>query len=223
MIDAVLLDFDGTLAPNLDLPGMRRQVIELTRLEGVPDDVWGDQYIVEIIDHAQLWLTNHVDTQTAAEYARKAHQVILDIELQAAAATDPFDGIRETLGVLRQRGKRLGVVTRNCRQAVLTTFPDLLNWVDVLAARGDTPWLKPDPRHLTGCLSALGTESHRAVMVGDGRLDMKVGSDLGMFCVGVLSGSHDEPALREGGAHLIVERFSATNPWVHSDLSLSRF
>jgi phosphoglycolate phosphatase-like HAD superfamily hydrolase len=35
-IEAVLFDFDGTLAPNLDLPDMRRQVVDLTVSAGIP-------------------------------------------------------------------------------------------------------------------------------------------------------------------------------------------
>ena len=35
--DAVLFDFDGTLAPNLDLADMRRQVVDLTIAAGVPE------------------------------------------------------------------------------------------------------------------------------------------------------------------------------------------
>ena len=37
--DCLLFDFDGTLAPNLDLPDMRRRVVELTKQYSVPDSV----------------------------------------------------------------------------------------------------------------------------------------------------------------------------------------
>ena len=56
---AVLFDFDGTLAPNLDLPDMRRQVLELTQTLDVPSSVYEDKYIVEIIDAACTWLNKH--------------------------------------------------------------------------------------------------------------------------------------------------------------------
>ena len=47
-IRGVVFDFDGTLAPNLDLPEMRRQVIELSASAGVPGDVVEDLFIIEI-------------------------------------------------------------------------------------------------------------------------------------------------------------------------------
>ena len=55
-IEAVLFDFDGTLAPNLDLLDMRRQVANLTVKAGVPEEIFRDLYIVEIIVAGHKWL-----------------------------------------------------------------------------------------------------------------------------------------------------------------------
>ena len=141
-----------------------------------------------------------------------AHQLIIDIEMQAASVTEPFPGIRELLGQLREHGAKLGVVTRNCRPAVLATFPDLLDWVDVLTARGDCPYLKPDLRHARFCLDKMQIRPHRATMVGDGQLDMVLGRDLNMYCVGVLSGSSQADALVAKGAHHTLAQLSSTTP-----------
>ncbi len=207
-LQGVLFDFDGTLAPNLDLPDMRRQVIELTRAAGVPDHVFADEYIVEIITVASAWLARQ-SAIAAAHYHDQAHQLITDFELAAAAATRPFPGIAEKLDALRTQGLRLGVVTRNCRAAVLAVFPELLSYVDALHARDDTDHLKPDPRHLQLCLQTMAIPPQRAAMVGDGALDMRVGRSLNMFCIGVLSGSADHQRLEEAGAHIIIENCMA--------------
>ena len=203
-LQAMLFDFDGTLAPNLDLPDMRRQVIALTLDAGVPEQVFADQYIVEIITAATAWLTQH-SPRAADHYHSSAHQLITDFELTAAADTQPFPGITDILASLRSQGLRLGVVTRNCRAAVLEVFPELLSYIDALHARDDTTHLKPDPRHLQLCLETLEIAPRQAAMVGDGALDMHVGRRLEMFCIGVLSGSADRQRLQEAGAHIIVE------------------
>ena len=91
-------------------------------------------------------------------------------------------------------------MTRNCRAAVLTMFPDMDDFIDCLHARDDVDHLKPDPRHLQDNLDALGVGASSAVMVGDGALDMQAGKALNMRCVGVLTGSNDRPALTEAGA-----------------------
>ncbi len=204
MTRAILFDFDGTLAPNLDLPDMRRQVIELTRTYDVPDHVFEDNYIVEIIDAAALWLGG-TQPDTAQRYAREAHGLITDFEMAAAADTEPFPGMAEKLDDLRNAGWRLGVVTRNCRAAVLAVFPEILHFVDVVKARDDVEHLKPDPRHLESCLTALACAAEKAVMVGDGHLDMRSGRELNMYCVGVLSGSGDAEGLTAAGAHTVID------------------
>ncbi len=202
---AVLFDFDGTLAPNLDLPDMRRQVIELTATHAVPAAVYDGHYIVEVIDAAAGWLRQQ-GAEDADVYERRAHQLITDFELDAARRTDPFPGIEAKLIELANIGWRLGVVTRNCRAAVLQVFPHLLEHVDVLMARDDVEHLKPDPRHLQSCLDALGCAPRQAVMVGDGQLDMRSGRALEMHCIGVLTGSGSSDSLLAAGAHRIIPR-----------------
>jgi hypothetical protein len=69
----VIFDFDGTLAPNLDLPEMRRRVIELTLAAGVPEAIFEDHYIIEIIEAATQWL-RATDASLADTYHAGAHQ-----------------------------------------------------------------------------------------------------------------------------------------------------
>ena len=66
--------------------------------------------------------------------------------------------------------------------------------------------LKPDARHVRQALDALGQLPERALMVGDGALDMRVGRSLDMFCVGVLTGSSSTAQLIEAGAQLVLPR-----------------
>ena len=202
---AVLFDFDGTLAPNLDLPGMRRDVVAHTIERGVPEAVFEGQYIIEVIETSAAWM-REAGWQMAEidDYVARSNQIILDIELGAAAETAPFDGVREMLRKLGADDIGAGVVTRNCRDAVFQTFPDILDFVGVVHARDDIEYVKPDPRHLSDTLDKLGASATDAVMVGDGALDMKVGKSIGMTCVGVLTGSADEPLLWEAGADYVI-------------------
>ena len=201
---SIIFDFDGTLAPNLDLPDMRRQVVALTAAHGVPAAEFEHLFIVEIIEAAALWLADR-DHSTAGAYHRTAHQLITDFELAAAASTRVFDGIRETLSELKTLNIRLGVVTRNCQQAVRTIFHDIDDYCETVLARDNAEFLKPDLRHVTQALKALDTPPERAAMIGDGRMDMLVGRELGMICVGVLSGSSDAAGLQAAGADLILD------------------
>jgi phosphoglycolate phosphatase len=202
--NALLFDFDGTLAPNLDLPDLRRQVIALTLDRGVPQDVFADQYIVEILDAGAAWLAPR-DAAAGRALQADGHRLIREFEVTAARATEPYADARAALRDLQARGKALAVVTRNCREAVLAVFPDLERYC-LLLARDDVTHLKPDVRHLTAALAALKRDASRAVMVGDGQLDMRPGKALGLYCVGVLTGSSDRERLEAGGADAVLER-----------------
>ena len=204
MIEAVLFDFDGTLAPNLDLPDMRRQVADLSVKVSVPEEIFADLYIVEIIVAGHQWLTQQ-DAELAAHYKRQADQLIIDIELAAAAKTTVFAGVKEMLSGLREQQIKLGIVTRNCRAAIDVVFPQHPLYVDALHARDDVRHIKPDPRHLQDNLVALGAQATNSVMVGDGALDMRAGRKLNMHCIGVLTGSNDRPALLQAGASEIFD------------------
>ncbi|MCZ6711577.1 MAG: HAD family hydrolase [Gammaproteobacteria bacterium] len=201
---AFIFDFDGTLAPNLNLVDMRRQVIALTAGRGVPNDEFEHLFIVEIIEAATSWLADN-DPVAANAYHATAHGLITDFELAAAAKAEPFPGVREMLGELKSNGKRLGVVTRNCEPAVRTVFHDIDDFCETVLARDNAEFLKPDLRHVTQALSILGVAPQHAAMIGDGQMDMRVGKQLGMLCVGVLSGSSSLERLRDAGADLILD------------------
>ncbi|XOV84152.1 MAG: HAD family hydrolase [bacterium] len=202
-IRAILFDFDGTLAPNLDLASLRSEVVRFTAGTPVPQEVYADRYIIEIIDAAHNWLTAN-EPQAAEAYHNDAHQLIVNFEVAAARTTAPFPGVAQLLAELRNSNLKLGVVTRNCRAAVLEVFPDLLDYVDALHAREDVAHLKPDTRHLNTCLGQIGATADNSIMVGDGALDMRAGRALDMLCIGVLSGSNEAAALQAAGADHIL-------------------
>jgi phosphoglycolate phosphatase len=202
---AFIFDFDGTLAPNLDLQGMRRGVIARTLAAGVPEAVFEGEYIIEIIDAGRRWLLQ-AGRDDADAYYDGAHAYITRFELEAARAVDPFPEVRGLLGELRSRGSKSAVVTRNCESAVYRTFPDIDAHLDVVLARDNVRHPKPDPRHLEAALARLQARASEAVMIGDGALDMTLGRSLGLCCIGVLTGSNDRAALEAAGADLVLER-----------------
>lgn len=206
--DCFVFDFDGTLAPNLDLPEMRRRVVALTLAQGVPSTEFEHLYIIEIITAAAHWLTR-AGSESGQSYAAQAHQLILDFELDAAAGMDVFPGTRSAFATLRQADARTAIVTRNCEQAVRCVFPDVDNYCDLLLTRDNVEFVKPDPRHLQLALNKLARKAAQAVMIGDGRMDMQLGRELGLTCVGVLTGSSDAASLVAAGAHLVIDNIEA--------------
>lgn len=202
--EAIIFDFDGTLAPNLDLVEMRRQVMIMSLDAGVPAEVTRELYIIEIIEASSDWLKTQNSSDGDAFHER-AHQHITDFEMKAAAKLEPFPEVRGMLSALRERGIRSAVVTRNCEAAVRNTFPDIDEYLDLVLARDNVTFCKPDPRHLQDALDGLNASADAAMMIGDGRLDMELGRSLKLSCVGVLTGSQSKSALLEAGADVVVE------------------
>jgi phosphoglycolate phosphatase len=199
---AILFDFDGTLVPNLDLADMRRQIAAMAKAAGVPDEIYDGLYIVEIIEASQAWLSAQIPPWRIRHrpMQRLAISESTTSKWRLPAIPVPFEGVRQVLGQLRDAGYRLGIVTRNCRAAVLTMFPDMDDFIDCLHARDDVDAPQTGSKTSTDNLDALGVGASAAVMVGDGALDMQAGRALNMRCVGVLTGSNNRQALTEAGA-----------------------
>jgi phosphoglycolate phosphatase len=209
--DAILFDYDGTLAIlNLDFAAMRRHLYMFTVARGVsPQELHGLD-ILEMLAWATAWLRQHSPEQ-ADRYARDAEQLIQDIEVEAARSSGLLPGVPELLAALRQEQIGVGIVTRNCDAAVRVTFPHIDTYCQAFIPRNRVTQVKPHPAHLQAALDCLEVPPERAIMVGDGAMDIQAGKALGMFSVGVLSGNSSHAKLLAHGADLVLA--SAVDLW----------
>ena len=204
--EAILFDYDGTLAVlNLDFAAMRQQLHTFTIAQGISPQELHDLDILEMLTWATGWLRQHSPEQ-ADRYAREAEQLIQDIEVAAARSSGLLPGVPELLTVLRQEQIGVGIVTRNCDAAVRVTFPHIDTYCRAFMPRNRVTQVKPHPAHLQAALDCLETTPDRALMVGDGAMDIKAGKALGMFSIGVLSGNSSRAKLLAHGADLVLAR-----------------
>jgi phosphoglycolate phosphatase len=203
--DAVLFDFDGTLAAhNLDFADMHRQVLVLTLTRGLPRDEIQHLYILELIDYATNWLQQR-DVTLSAAYYRQVHQLLEDIEVASARENAFIPGVQDLLTLLKEHAIAVGIVTRNCNAAVRAMFPDLEVYCQAFLARDHVTQVKPHPAHLKAALDLLGCTPDRTLMIGDGAMDMQAGKQLNMFSIGVLTGTSTRESLIEHGADLVFD------------------
>jgi phosphoglycolate phosphatase len=202
-IRAALFDFDGTIAETrIDFGRMRRDVLALAEGAGVPREQLDGRYVLELIEAATLSLGG--DTPAAEGFAREAHHLILDIELQAADRGRLFPGAAEALQALRDRGIRTAIVTRNCAESVARIRARHPFCCDVILTRDDVPRVKPDPLHLQAALEALGVGADHAVMVGDHPMDVATAKAVGLASIGVLTAGTTREAFLAAGADLVA-------------------
>jgi phosphoglycolate phosphatase len=203
-IQAVVFDFDGTLATlNIDFAAMRSSIQNLLAEYRVPEAVTRDHHILEMIDAGRDYL-RELRPADADIFRSMANDAVTAMEVQAAAQGALFDGTRTLLAALAAHSIRTGVVTRNCRTAVLRVFPDIDLYCHSFLAREDTVRVKPHPDHLRLALAALGVAPAAAVMVGDHPLDILLGRETGTYTIGVLTGHSGREELRSANADLIT-------------------
>jgi phosphoglycolate phosphatase len=203
-IRAVIFDFDGTLAVlNIDFSQMRDQVFKLMRAHGIDGSAIEEKYLLEIIDEV-VGILNQKDASIAEAFYQEAHFILHEIEMKAAEEGRMFPGVKETLVSLMRKGVKVGIVTRNCEEAVRKIFPDIEKYCDVFISRDSIKKVKPHPEHLTSVLRALRVAGGEAMMVGDHPIDIQAGKKVGMKTVGVLTGRTQREEFEKAGADYIL-------------------
>ena len=211
-IKAIIFDFDGTLASlNIDFPLMRERIISLIRHFGIEERAIRERYLLEIIDEVYPMIREK-DSSGAEEFYDRAHQILHEVELKAAEEGSLIPGAGGTLRTLRLWGIKVGIVTRNCEEAVRKVFPDIDDYCDAFISRDSVDKVKPHPDHLNSMLGALKVSGEEAVMVGDHIIDIQAGKKVGMKTVGVLTGRINREEFEKAGADYILRDVSEIYP-----------
>ncbi|MBN1881857.1 MAG: HAD family hydrolase [Deltaproteobacteria bacterium] len=201
----VVFDFDGTLAElTIDFPPLYTRVFEMSQKYDVDTTRLTERYLIEVIDE----IASIISGDDGAKFRRDALDMIIAEELNAAKNASLFPGARQLIRALKARGKRVALVTRNCRDAVLTVYPEITSDVDVFLPRDDVKRIKPDPEHLQRALFLMGTEAEMSIMVGDHPIDVTSAQAVGMESVGVLTGKASHDDLKSAGALFVLDRAS---------------
>ena len=187
-VRAVIFDFDGTLAVlNIEFDAMREKVFELMKQYGVGEELIEEKYLLEIIDEVYqiLWQKN---PQGAEGFYKEAHQILHDVEMRAAKKGRLLPGMEEALKNLGEKRIKVGIITRNCEEAVRRVFPNISEFCGVFISRNSVRNVKPHPDHLSSAMKALNVSGKEAVMIGDHPIDIQAGKRVGMRTIGVLTG-----------------------------------
>ncbi len=207
LIKAMVFDFDGTLAVlTIDFGLMRRRVLEWMKTYGIGEERIHEKYLLEIIEEVRHLMVEEKRAKEAEKFFDGAHQILKEVELEAAAGGKLIPGSKEVLYSLREKGVKVGIVTRNCEDAVRRVFPDIDAYCDVFVSRDGVKKVKPHPDHLTSVMRALRVSGPEAVMVGDHVLDILAGKKVGMKTVGVLTGYIKREEFEKAGADYILKK-----------------
>lgn len=181
MIEAVLWDLDGTLISTrrLYLEAYRRALAPYIG-RAMPDEEILAKRARSEIRFLRAHAADHYDA-CLRDFRR--HYA----DLHASHFGGIYPGVVETLGELRRRGAKLGLVTGKSRSSyAVTTVAADVGPFDVLVMDDDVDEPKPHPQGLRIALSELNVEPGRALYIGDSLSDIHAASAAGIAPVGAL-------------------------------------
>ena len=203
-VNAVIFDFDGTLAIlNIDFSLRRERIFDLIKRYRVREEAIREKYLLEIIDETYQILWSK-DSSGAEDFYKKSHRILHKIEMQAAEKGSLIPGAKRALESLRGKGVKIGIVTRNCEEAVRKVFPDINDFCDVFVSRNSVKKVKPHPDHLVYVMESLKISGRESVMVGDHIIDIQAGKRVGMKTIGVLTGRIRKEEFEAAGADYVL-------------------
>ena len=110
----------------------------------------------------------------------------------------------------------MGIITRNCEEAVRKVFPEIDNFCDVFVSRNSVKKVKPHPDHLTRVMKLLEISGDEAMMVGDHVIDVQAGKRVGMKTIGVLTGRTKKEEFEKAGADYVLRDVTEVNELLES-------
>jgi phosphoglycolate phosphatase len=207
-VRAIIFDFDGTLAElNIDFPLMRERVFDLIRRYGIEEKAVQEKYLLEIIDEVYQLLRKKKASAAEAFYG-KSHHILHEVEMKASEKGKLIPGTEATLKGLRKKGIKVGIITRNCEDAVRKVFPDIDEFCDIFVSRNSVKRVKPHPDHLTYVMRSLKISGEESMMVGDHVIDIQAGKRVGMKSIAVLTGRTGKEEFEKAGADYVLTSVS---------------
>ena len=201
----VVFDLDGTLADTLaTIAGVANFALRSLDLPEHPRDAYrtmvGDGIVVLC---RRALPPDRPDLEP--EMLRRVRARYADHYLDGARL---YDGMRELLLDLKQRGARLGVLSNKPDELTRKTVDGLGVGAlfDVVMGQREGVAPKPDPAGATEMRLTLDLPAREILYVGDTAIDMKTARAAGFPAVGVLWGFRTPHELKENGADFLVMR-----------------
>jgi HAD superfamily hydrolase (TIGR01509 family) len=199
---AVLFDIDGTLVDSnyLHVNAWLRAL----QAVGHPVDAW------RIHRGQGMGSSELLDTllgAAAEQVGSRAKQRHTELYKQSSQLLRVFDGARELVAAVAQRGVKVVLATSAAPDEleVLRSILDVEDDVAEITAAEDVESAKPAPDLVHSALQRAGVTADRAVFVGDTVWDVQACGKAGVACVGVLTGGISVTELTDAGAVAVYE------------------
>jgi beta-phosphoglucomutase len=205
MFDAVLFDWDGTLADT------RRVVVASFQkaLRQIDCNI-SDEFIEQRIGIGSAETFREILRSSGASldeaWVKRLVEMKIRNEIEMSREVRLFGSAVEFLRSLHGKIK-LGLASMSDRAVIshMLGTMGLEGFFAAVVTADDVVNPKPDPEVFLNCASKLGVSPEKCVVVEDSVFGVEAAEKAGMSCVAVLTGVHSREMLEKADADLIVD------------------
>ena len=207
MKKAVIFDLDGTLTDTIDSIKISADMA-VGKFGFGPFSV--EQYKYFVGDGAATLIERCLKAGGDEElaYFKEAYAEYQKVfEEYCMYHVEPYDGIRDLLMALKERGVKIAVLSNKPHQRTLQVIADVFGegYFDTVQGQMEGVPKKPSPEGVFQILERLGIKAEDILYLGDTGTDMKTGKSAGAFTIGALWGFREKTELLENNADVIIE------------------
>lgn len=207
MIRCCIFDLDGTLLDTVKaLTYTTNLVLEHFGYPAV-DEVHMMQFVGDGYKK-QMERVLKYSGDTELVHYEEAQKVYLELFAKNCMyQVKPYEGIRELLAELKERGIRIAVLSNKPHARTVENIEGVfgMGYFDYIA--GEQPGIpkKPDPAGVLRILEAFGEKPEDCLYFGDTNTDMKTGLGAGLITVGVTWGFRDRAELESFHPQYVID------------------
>lgn len=205
MIKTILFDLDGTLLNTLtDLANCVNYALNANQLP--------QRTTAEI----RAFLGNGIRNLIEKSVPQDTKTALTDKVFQAFKAyylehsldfTAPYEGIRELLAILKERGVKMGIISNKVDAAVQQLNRQFFEtYMDIAIGEREGVRRKPAPDSLLFAMEALNATAETTLYVGDSEVDYETAKAAHLRCALVTWGFRDESELRTLNADFYINK-----------------
>ncbi len=192
-IKAVGFDLDGTfMRTHVDYAKLNECDRRVCLEHNIPfDDIDFGKYVKRPRYPIRGWLDAHGRGDEFPSVDKEIDDRCTECECEFVDEARPYPGSAECLKILKDRGFKVGLLTRGSLEYATKALGPLFPEFDVVMGRDHTCYddAKPSPKAMTDFAKELGVEPEEILYIGDNITDWQSASKAGAKFAGVLTGS----------------------------------